>query len=108
MSPHAVNSSRVPRPAPGWRVAVEAHDVARWRIEAQTVQVRAINETQARITAVREVHRGAGVPPWKPFARCTYLRTRVVSGAQQLPESRSRIDPPLSQHSGVSPTKERS
>jgi hypothetical protein len=66
------------RPAPGWRVQVEAHTVARWSIEAQVLEVRAISDVHARVEAAREVHRRAGVTPWKPLLRTTYRHTRVL------------------------------
>lgn len=88
--PRAPHRRRAARPAPAWRVEVEAHEVARWSIEAQTLEVRAINDVQARIAATHEVQRSAGVAPWKPWLRFTYLRTRVVTSiGQELPETRS-------------------
>lgn len=65
-------------PAPGWRVQVDEHDVGRWRVEKQVVEVRAIDPVQARVAAAREAHRVAAIPPWRPLLRFTYLRTRVV------------------------------
>jgi hypothetical protein len=70
---------RRPRPAPAWRVQVEAHEVDRWSIAEQVVKVRAINATQARIEAARQVARAAGMPPWRPLLRRVYVRTRVAS-----------------------------
>jgi hypothetical protein len=72
------------RPAPGWRVEVEAHEVARWSIEEQVIEVRAVNETQARIAAARQVARAAGLPPWKPYVRRVYLRCRVLKRLTDL------------------------
>jgi hypothetical protein len=69
---------RAPRPAPGWTVEVDEHDVARWHVEAQTLEVRSISETQARIAAARELHRRLEIPPWRPWLRRTYTRCRVV------------------------------
>jgi hypothetical protein len=57
---------------------VAEHEVGRWHVEAQTLEVRAVNETQARIEAARQVAREAGMPPWKPLLRRIYVRTRVV------------------------------
>jgi hypothetical protein len=61
-----------------WLVTVEAHEVARWSVEEARLEVYAINDTDARIQATREVHRQAGVPPWKPWMRRTYLRTSAT------------------------------
>jgi hypothetical protein len=63
-----------------WRVEIEAHKLAeRWSIEAQVFEpIYAINEIQARIQASRELHRRAGVPPWRPLLRRTYVRTTAT------------------------------
>jgi hypothetical protein len=73
-----------PRPAPAWKVAIEAHDVARWSIEEQVVEARAISDVQARIAACRQVHVAAGVPPWRPWLRTTYVRSRVLGRVEDL------------------------
>lgn len=64
--PARAREPRHPLPAPAWRVDVEEHELDRWRIPAQVVML-----------ACREAHRMAGVPPWKPLLRRTYLRTRA-------------------------------
>jgi len=79
-----------PRPAPGWRVEVAPHTVARWSIEAAVIEVRAYSARDARAEAVREAHRRAGVPGWKPWMRATYLRTRVLGAVQESPAPRRR------------------
>lgn len=66
------------RPAPGWRVEVQAHEVGRWSIEGEVLEVRALDETGARIAAAREVARREGLPQWRPLLRRLYLRCRVV------------------------------
>lgn len=73
-----------PRPAPAWKVAIEAHDVARWSIEEQVLEVRAVNEIEARVAACRQVHVAAGVAPWKPLLRITYLRCSVLDGSSSV------------------------
>jgi len=73
-----------PRPAPAWRVAIEAHDLhGRWTIAEQVVEVRAVDDVHARIAASRQVHVAAGCPPWRPLLRRTYLRSRVVERVRE-------------------------
>jgi hypothetical protein len=53
----------VNRPVSPWRVSIEDHLVRpHWRIPAQQHDVFAGDAYQARIDAVREAHRAAGVP----------------------------------------------
>jgi hypothetical protein len=66
------------RPLPLWRVVVAGHTVARWTIGDEVLEVRAINEVGARVEATRAVHRAAGVAPWRPWLRFTYLRTSAT------------------------------
>lgn len=61
-----------------WRVDILEHQVARWRIPAQSIEVHAVDEVQARIEATRRAHVAAGCPPWKPLLRMTYLRTAAT------------------------------
>jgi hypothetical protein len=62
-----------PPTGPVWRVAIEAHDVPpRWRIEAQVVEVRAIDVAHARTNGIREAHRRAELPPYKPLLRTSW------------------------------------
>ena len=78
-----------PWPAPGWRVRIEAHDLGRWSIPEQIVEVRAVNDVQARIAAAREAHRAGGLPPWRPLLRSTYLRARVLG---QVDDGRAHVE----------------
>lgn len=78
-----------PWPAPAWKVEIEAHRVARWRIPKQTLTVRAIDPTQARIAACRQAHRRAGVAPWKGWLRMTYVRSQVLGRVAD--ECRTRV-----------------
>lgn len=81
-----------PRPAPGWRVAIEEHDLhGRWTIPQQVVEVRAVDDVHARIAACRQVHVAAGCPPWKPLLRRTYLRSRVL---ERVEDGRRRMGGP--------------
>jgi hypothetical protein len=66
------------RPAPGWRVHVQAVEVDRWSIREQTLEVRALDPIGARIAATREAGLAAGLPPWKPALRRLYVRTEVL------------------------------
>jgi hypothetical protein len=77
-----------PEPAQGWRVAIEAHRVGRWTIEKQVLVVRAVDQTQARLSACRQAHRRAGVAPWRPWLRASYLRSKVLG---HVADGRTRV-----------------
>jgi len=63
-------------------VAIEGHRVARWTIEEQVLVVGAADASHARIAACREAHRRAGVAPWKPWLRMTYVCSRVLGSVE--------------------------
>lgn len=48
---------------PMWTVEVAEHDVERWHIPAQTVELGADSAASARAVVVRWAHIDAGVPP---------------------------------------------
>ena len=53
-----------------WRVDVAAHAVAyRHEIPAATIKLLAGSEVEACEAAVGQLHRSAGVAPWKPYVR---------------------------------------
>jgi hypothetical protein len=64
-----------------WLVRVEAHDLhaGRWSIAEQVLEVQAINAIQARGHATRQLHVAAGVAPWRPLLRTTYVRTSATA-----------------------------
>jgi hypothetical protein len=49
--------------------------VARWEVPETTLEVRATSRSDARVAAVREVHRRLEIPGWRPWMRTSYLRT---------------------------------
>jgi hypothetical protein len=55
-----------------WRVTLTAHDVPpRWRIEARTARMLALDADHARSLIVREAHIAAALPLWKPLIGCS-------------------------------------
>jgi hypothetical protein len=62
-----------------WRVSIDAHPVhLSWIIPAQQSEVAARDAHEARIDAVREAHRAAGVPPSRPHLHTSLMFTRAV------------------------------
>jgi hypothetical protein len=59
-------------------VQIAAHQVGRYVVPAQLITVRAGTADEARLEAVREVHRRGELPPWKPLARASIEHARVV------------------------------
>jgi hypothetical protein len=68
-----------PKRRPAWRVQVQEHCVAsRWHIDAQEIQVFAVDAVEARAEATRILHVRAGVAPWRPWGRYTFVRTSAT------------------------------
>jgi hypothetical protein len=74
-----------------WRVEVAEHQVSRWRIPHQVLELYAINQTQARVQGAREVHRRAGVAALRPLLRITYMQ--ITATAIGSPPSKRRPAP---------------
>jgi hypothetical protein len=75
-----------PKRRPAWLVNVEEHTVAdRWHFDAQELEVFAVDATAARAEVTRILHIRAGVAPWRPWRRFTFVRTSAVSVREQSP-----------------------
>lgn len=60
---------RGPEPPPVYAVVIGRHVVGRWLLPEARFELRAVDQAHAELLAVREAHRQAGVPPWRPFLR---------------------------------------
>jgi hypothetical protein len=61
-----------------WRVVVDAHTVARYEVEALDIKLGGPDASYARLSAIREAHRRAGMPPWKPYVRESWQHSRAT------------------------------
>jgi hypothetical protein len=52
-----------------WRVELAGHDVDRWHVEAQTVELPAPDAEYACLRVIHWAHSDAGLPPWRPLIR---------------------------------------
>jgi hypothetical protein len=70
-------------PSIRWRVEVAGHHAGAYHVPAQTLEVSAEDEREARATATRAAHVAASVPCWRPLLRATYPFTsaRLLSEA---------------------------
>jgi predicted RecB family endonuclease len=60
-------------------VKIEPHHLAdgRYKVPGRTIKVRADNENDARLNAIREAHVAARVPGWKPLVRESWAHATI-------------------------------
>jgi hypothetical protein len=74
-----MTTHRASRLAPRtFRVHLDAHEVGRWSIPANRVEIPAASAEHARLIAVRTVHAARGLPPWLPLVRTSLKFARNV------------------------------
>ena len=74
-----------------YRVMVAKHRVGRYDIEPLTMDLGALDRTHARLLAVREAHRRARVPPWKPWMRESWPHTAAELASEQPSTELERV-----------------
>ena len=58
-----------PTPPPTHRIEVAAHRLGRHTVAALMIEIPAVSIDHARLLGVKEAHRRAQVPPWRPYVR---------------------------------------
>jgi len=79
------------KPPPCWQASVERHRVERWLIPASRIEIPAVSEAHARLTAVRLAHQRAGVPPWKPCVRVSFPFATAEPSSRDVPEDSDQL-----------------
>jgi hypothetical protein len=80
-------SDRWPRPM--WTVEVAGHDVERWHIPAQTVELGADSAECASAVVVKWAHLDAGVPPLRSMLAVSMAYTTAKPA--RSPTTRSEV-----------------
>ena len=84
-------------PLPVYRVQIQRHICSRWILAKQTIELVAVSEDHARLTALRQVHGQQGLPPWKPLLRISWPITTAkrtdTAPRVSVPDDRAQLEP---------------